>query len=39
MYKSDTNIADKGTTIAGYKLRVRYGMNTAIAITGVKFGG
>ena len=38
-YKSETNIADNGTSMAEYRLRVKYGMKTAIAITGVKFGG
>jgi hypothetical protein len=36
---SDTNMADNGTIMAEYKSRVRYGMNTAMASTGVKFGG
>ena len=39
IYKSDTNIAANGTKIAEYRSRVRYGIKTAIAITGVKFGG
>jgi|TARA_B100000035_G_C20922670_1_gene519239 hypothetical protein len=39
MYRSETNIAVNGNNIAVERLRVRYGINTAIAITGVKFGG
>ena len=39
MYRSDTNIAVNGSKIAEERLRVRYGINTAIAMTGVKFGG